>query len=298
MRFPEGHALVQTVDFFTPIVNDPFGFGRIAAANALSDVYAMGGKPLAAMNILCFPCKDFSMEVLRAILDGGLDAVREAGAVPAGGHSLEDDTIKYGLAVSGSVDPTRMATNRGVKPGDLLLLTKPLGTGVLINALSAQWQGHEKFEKMLIAQCGRLNNHAGRVINELSLIGATDITGFGLGGHLLELAGASGVTLTISLNSLPLLPQAIELASMGLLPGGSINNRNYYLPQCAAPEGLDPIQLSLAFDAQTSGGLVLAVPEAKLADAQAMLTDAGDLAVVIGQAITLRPDNKKLALTP
>ncbi len=296
VRFPDGRALVQTLDFFTPMVNDPFGFGRIAAANALSDIYAMGGEPLAAMNILCFPCKDIPIEVLREILEGGLDAVREAGAVPAGGHSVEDDGIKYGLAVSGTVDPKQMATNRGVNPGDLLVLTKAVGTGVLATALKAEWTGHENFEKTLIKLCGRLNNHAGWVISELSLTGATDITGFGLGGHLLELAQASDVSLELKLSAVPFLPEALALAGVGFLPGGSIKNREHYLPQCHVPGSADPLQISLTFDAQTSGGLVLAVPESKLAVVTSMLTDAGDLAEVIGRATKTRGDGRRLAI--
>ncbi len=296
VRFPDGRALVQTLDFFTPMVNEPFGFGRIAAANALSDVYAMGGEPLAAMNILCFPCKEMSLEILREILEGGLDAVREAGAVPAGGHSVVDDVIKYGLAVSGTVDPKKMATNRGVNPGDLLLLTKAIGTGVLATALKAEWAGHEDIEKTLISLCGRLNRHAGQVISKLSLAGATDITGFGLGGHLLELAQASNVSLELKLSAIPFLPQALDLAGMGLLPGGSINNREHYLPQCHVSGSVDPLQLSLAFDTQTSGGLVLAVPESKLATARSMLTDTGELAEIIGCATDIRSDGKRLAI--
>lgn len=273
------------------MVNDPLGFGRIAAANALSDVYAMGGQPLAAMNILCFPCKGVPLEAVREIMRGALSAVRESGAVPAGGHSVEDDTIKFGLAVSGTVDPAKMATNRGARPGDLLVLTKPVGTGVLINGLKAKWDGHEALEAAIIENCGRLNNHAGKCVELFGLKGATDITGFGLGGHLLELAQASDVSMTLTLSDMPLMDRALELGSMGLLPAGSIANREHYLPRCEVAEGLDPVLLSLAFDAQTSGGLVLCVPEAKLEKVQAMLTQAGDMAHVIGH-VTKRTDEQ------
>lgn len=284
LRFPAGRALVQTVDFFTPIVNDPHGFGRIAAANALSDVYAMGGEPYAAMNIVCFPAKTLPTEILRAILEGGLEAVREAGAVPAGGHSVEDEEIKYGLAVSGLVDPERMSTNKGMRPGDFLLLTKPLGTGVLATAIKAEWDGCEEFERTLIQWCGRLNKAAGRVINELELTGATDVTGFGLGGHLLELCAASGCGAEIWLDQLPLHDHVQELAGMGLLPAGSICNRNFYLPRCQPDPDLDPILRDLAFDAQSSGGLLLCVPEAKLERARALLQAAGEPAFLVGRA--------------
>jgi selenide,water dikinase len=277
------------------MVNDPYGFGRIAAANALSDVYAMGGEPLSAMNILCFPCKCAPAWVMRAILEGGRDAVAESGAVHAGGHSVDDEIVKYGLAVSGTVDPERMATNRGVRADDTLVLTKPLGTGVLANAILAEWDGYEEMERTLVAHCGRLNARAGSLIGALGLTGATDVTGFGLGGHLLELARASRVSMALELDGLPLLPGARELASMGLLPGGSIKNREHYLPYCAVPEGADPILVSLAFDAQTSGGLVLAIPGPKLAEALSRLNDLGEPCAVIGEARPPREDGKALA---
>lgn len=287
LRFPEGRALVQTVDFFTPIVNDPHGFGRIAAANALSDVYAMGGEPLSAMNIVCFPVKELPESLLRSILEGGLEAVLEAGAVPAGGHSVEDDEVKYGLAVSGSVDPKRMATNQGLRPGDLLVLTKPIGTGVLATALKADWDGAERFEQLLIHWCGRLNANAGQVVRELGLIGATDVTGFGLGGHLLELCHASRCSAEIWLDSVPFLQDAVELAGVGLLPAGSICNRNYYLPRCHMEPDIDPVKRDLVFDAQSSGGLLLAVPPHQLDQCRAMLESLGEPAHVVGQAIQL-----------
>ncbi len=282
MRFPDGRALVQTVDFFPPMVNDAYGFGRIAAANALSDVYAMGGTPLAAMNILCYPCKTLPLEPMREMLSGCLDAVREAGAVPAGGHSVEDSAIKLGLAVSGSIDPACMASNRGARAGDILLLTKPLGTGLIINAIKAQVENYQALEQMLITVCGRLNKHAGACIERFAIKGATDVTGFGLGGHLLELAQASGVQMRITLADLPLMDRALELAVAGFLPGGSINNQKHYMPRCKVLGKPDPWRLALAFDAQTSGGLLLSVPELKLKDVQAMLQDNGDLAQVIG----------------
>lgn len=295
VRFPGGRALVQTLDFFPPMVNDPFGFGRIAAANALSDVYAMGGQPLAAMNILCFPCKALPLETIREMLTGCLDAVRESGAVPAGGHSVEDDSIKLGLAVSGTVDPARMATNRGVRPGEALVLTKPIGTGVLINALKAKWDGHEAMEAALINTCGRLNKHAGACIKRFGITGATDVTGFGLGGHLLELAQASGVSMNLELTAIPLMDRALELASIGLLPAGSIKNREHYLPRCAVADGLDPLLLSMAFDAQTSGGLVLSVPQENLEGVRAALLENGELAAVIG-SVQDQTDTPKLII--
>ena len=296
VRFPEGMALVQTVDFFTPMLNDPFRFGRIAAANALSDVYAMGGTPLSAMNIVCFPIKKLPGTVLNDILRGGQDAVAEAGAVSAGGHSVEDDEIKYGLAVSGVVVPSRMATNRGARPGDVLVLTKPLGTGVLATAVKAEWEGWRAIEDTLFTWCGRLNKGPGEVITELGLIGATDVTGFGLAGHGLELAEASDVDVEISLSAAPLMDRALELTGMGLLPAGSICNRNHYLPRCRVAEGLDPLTLDLVFDAQTSGGLLLCVPPDKLDRARELLAATGDQAYVIGRVLAHEPDGPHLRI--
>ncbi len=296
VSFPAGKALVQTVDFFTPVVNDPYRFGRIAAANSLSDVYAMGGEPWAAMNIVCFPAKKLPMDILTEILRGGADAVDEAGAVPGGGHSVEDDEIKYGLAVSGVVDPGRFASNRGVEPGDELILTKAIGTGVLATAVKGEMPGFQEAEELLFETCGRLNKAGGAVIRELGLTGATDITGFGLGGHLLELAGASGVRVELRVADVPLLPGALDLAAMGLLPAGSICNRNHYLPHAEAAAGLDPIRLDMMFDAQTSGGLLLAVKPDQFDRAMAMLREAGDQPAHVGAAREREPDRPLLSI--
>jgi len=285
VRLPDGRGLVQTVDFFTPIVNDPYKFGRIAAANALSDVYAMGGTPLAAMNIVCFPAKTMDTAILGRILRGGLDAVLEAGAVPAGGHSVEDKEIKYGLAVSGLVEADGFASNTGLCPGDVLILTKPLGTGVLATAIKGDFGDIAALEDLLFTWAGRLNAAGGRVIRELGLRAATDVTGFGLGGHVLEMAAGSKVAVELRLAAMPFLPQAVELAGMGMLPAGSFANRNYCAGAVSVAEGLDPVKVDLVFDAQTSGGLVLAVPEAKVELARRMLEDAGDLAAVIGAVV-------------
>lgn len=296
VRLPDGRGLVQTVDFFTPIVNDPFKFGRIAAVNALSDVYAMGGTPLAAMNIVCFPIKTMDRQVLTEILRGGLEAVLEAGAVPAGGHSVEDKEVKYGLAVSGLVAADGFATNTGLRPGDSLLLTKPLGTGVLATALKGDFGDAAELENLLFTWAGRLNAAGGRVIQELGLRAATDVTGFGLGGHLLEMAAGSGVAVEIRLSAVPFLPQAVELAGLGMLPAGSFANRSYCARTVGVAPGLDPIKTDLVFDAQTSGGLVLAVPGTKVEAARRMLRDAGDLAAVIGTVETYRPDAPQLRI--
>lgn len=283
VRFPDGKALVQTVDFFTPIVNDPYAFGQIAAANALSDIYAMGGEPLATMNIVCFPIKELPRSILAEILRGGRDKVLEAGAAPAGGHSVEDAEIKYGLAVSGTIDPDRIATNTGLAPGDRLVLTKPLGTGILATALKARWQGHERCEELLVTWAARLNAAGGRVIRELGLRAATDVTGFGLGGHLLEMAHASNVSIHLRTRDIPMFDEALSLAAMGLIPAGSHANRTFCATAVNVAAGVDPLRADLVFDAQTSGGLVLAVPEPLLVQALGMLAAAGETAAVIGE---------------
>lgn len=271
------------MDFFTPVVNNPYWFGQIAAANSLSDVYAMGGEPWTAMNIVCYPMKEMGPDILREILQGGIDKIREAGAVLAGGHSVEDDEIKYGLSVTGAVDPDGFSSNKGLRNGDHLLLTKPIGTGVLATALKADWEGSERFEKDVYKWSSRLNSGGGKVIRELGLKGATDVTGFGLGGHVLEMADASNVSVELWLDKVPFMDDALELASMGLIPAGSFANRNFCSKQVYAADSVDAIKTDLVFDAQTSGGLVLAVPESKLQQAVDMLLEAGDLAAHIGQ---------------
>jgi selenide, water dikinase len=285
LRFPEGMALIQTVDFFTPIVNDPFLFGQIAAANSLSDVYAMGGNPLSAMNIVTFPAKTMDKAVLRSILKGGLQKIHEAGAMLAGGHSVEDDVIKYGLSVSGYVDPHGFATNGGLRPEDILLLTKPLGTGVMATAIKADWEGSDLLEAELGHWAARLNSRGGEAIRMFGIKGSTDITGFGLGGHALEMARASGVDLELWAGSVPLLDPAIQLASMGMIPAGSFANKNFCSRTVSVDPSLDPLLVDLLFDAQTSGGLLLGVPEAQASEVGDFLKQGGDLAAAVGRVL-------------
>lgn len=285
LRFPQGMALVQSVDFFTPIVNNPYWFGQIAAANSLSDVYAMGGTPWCAMNIVCFPVKTLPIEILKEILRGGLDKLREAGAVLAGGHSVEDQEIKYGLSVTGVVAPDGYATNGGLRPGDQLLLTKPLGSGVLATGLKAELPGADALEALLYHWAGRLNRVGGSVITSLGLRGATDVTGFGLGGHLLEMANASNVRIHLEAEQVPILDKAMELVAMGMLPAGSFANKRHCAKQVDVKPNVDALRSDLIFDTQTSGGLVLGVPEAKVAEAQALLLKGGDMAAIIGRVL-------------
>jgi len=262
-------ALVQTIDFITPVVNDPYDFGRIAAANALSDVYAMGGRPLTAMNVVCFPLKTMAKTILGEILRGGLEQIHAAGAVLVGGHSVEDAELKYGLSVTGLVHPERVLTNAGAKPGDALILTKPIGTGVLATAIKAGLLS-EAAERAAIATMATLNRTAAALMASYAVTACTDITGFGLLGHALEMATASRVCIALEADRVPLLPEARELVEMGLVPAGSYANRNYCSHQVLHPEAVDPILLDLAADAQTSGGLLLALPENQ---AHALLAD-------------------------
>lgn len=296
---PQGYAIVQTVDVLSPIVNDGWAFGRIAAANALSDVYAMGGEPWCAMSLAFFPtdlAKKENEHILVAILQGSMDALKEANAVSAGGHTVQDEELKYGLSVTGIIRPGHIASNDGLQPGQKLILTKPLGTGILATAVKAHWEFARESEAEIIRWCGRLNSGGAKVIRALDLKAATDITGFGLGGHALEMARASGVTVELWLKDLPIMPHVIEYARDGLVPAGSHANARYFRPETIIPEDADEALVSLVFDAQTSGGLLLAVPPQKVAKAREMLLANGDLAAEIGEVLPKREDGKELLL--
>jgi selenide,water dikinase len=251
-------ALIQTVDFFTPVVNDPYTFGQIAAANALSDVYAMGGQPLTALNIVCYPSKTVPKEVLQAILAGGLDKIHEAGALLVGGHSVDDTELKYGLSVTGVVHPDRVLTNGGARVGDQLILTKPLGTGVIATAMKGRLASPEA-EAEAIRVMTTLNRLPAECLESQAVHGVTDITGFGLLGHALEMAAASKVEITFYAQRVPLLAAAREYAAMGLVPAGSFANRNFCAKSLQVAPDVDPVLVDLLSDAQTNGGLLLAV---------------------------------------
>ena len=258
-RLHDDLALVQTVDFFAPIVDDPYDFGRIAAANALSDVYAMGGTPLTALALAAFPETKLPLSVLSDILRGGEDVVRSAGALVVGGHTVSDDEVKYGLAVTGTVHPDRVISNAGAQPGDLLVLTKPLGTGVLATEMKEGALAVERAHA-LIASMSRLNDVASHVAVELGVRCATDISGFGLLGHASHLARASGVTLRFHAEALPALPGALEALGLGITTGGARRNERYVTPLVLCAPGVPQVISALAVDPQTSGGLLLAVP--------------------------------------
>jgi selenide,water dikinase len=257
-RVRDDLALIQTVDFFTPVVDDPKTFGRIAAANALSDVYAMGGKPLVAMNIVCFPRKSLPLDVLRDVLLGGLEVVHEAGALVVGGHSVDDPELKYGLSVTGTVHPDRVITNAGARPGDRLILTKPLGTGVLATAIKGGVVTPEA-EALAVRWMTTLNRDAAAAMQEVGVHACTDITGFGLLGHALELASASQVTLELRASTIPLIPGVEDLAAMGMIPAGSFANRDFCRRAVTVEQEVDSLRVDLLADAQTSGGLLIAV---------------------------------------
>lgn len=278
-------ALVQTVDFFTPIVDDPYWFGRIAAANALSDVYAMGGEPLTALNIVCFPEKTLDIEVLEKILEGGQDAVTEAGALIVGGHTVSDPEPKYGLAVTGTIHPDAVITNAGARPGDVLILTKPIGTGILCTA-HKQGRLPDKDLEHVIRVMATLNRAAGRAMRRLDVIGATDITGFGLAGHTLELARASRVTIEIDASRVPFLEGTLEYAQADVVPGGARKNLEFAAPFTSFASTIVPhFRLALC-DAQTSGGLLVAVPERHRDDIRVALEAEGvDFYAEIGRVL-------------
>mgnify|MGYP000867893987 CR=1 FL=1 len=254
--------MIQTVDFFTPVVDDPYIFGQIAAANALSDVYAMGGEPAFALNIIGFP-NCLSPDVMAEILKGGASKVIEAGASVAGGHSVEDDEPKYGLCVTGFVEPEKILKNYGANPGDLLILTKPAGTGIINTAFKAGLCSEET-EKDAIHVMAYLNRNAKRVIENYPVNCCTDITGFGIAGHSAEMAVASNVTFVIDVTKIPIIGDVFEYAQMGLVPAGAYRNRKYFADKSQIEE-IQEYYVDLAYDPQTSGGLLFSVKE-KYAD--------------------------------
>lgn len=289
-RLNDTTTIIHTLDFFTPIVDDPYLFGQIAAANALSDIYAMGGHPLMALNIFAFPCS-LGEEILQAVLKGGADKVEEAGAVIAGGHSLEDKEPKYGLAVCGIVDPSELISNANANPGDILVLTKPLGLGILTTALRDKAISETDIAEPL-AESAKLNKAAAQSMSVAGVSAATDVTGFGLAGHLIQMLKASSCSATIVADSIPFWPRAISLVEEHQ-PGGTSRNSEHFgddvvLDSTRARE-LKPI----IFDPQTSGGLLMAVPEENLDKLLAGLEDRGvSTQAVIGRVEAENSDHR------
>jgi selenide,water dikinase len=256
---PGGPAIVQTVDFFTPIVDDPFDWGRIAAANAFSDVYAMGGRPLTALNLVAWPVQQLPLDLLARVLEGGATVAREAGVLIVGGHSIHDPEPKYGMAVTGLVDPDRIVRNSTMVPGDRLILTKPLGLGIITTAVKRGEATPDQIS-LAVETMTALNAAASEVMVEVGASAATDVTGFGLLGHLHNALSASGLAATIDAGGPELLPGTLELARRGVVPSGTRSNHAFVDPHVDWGELGEPEQLVLA-DAQTSGGLLISIPE-------------------------------------
>jgi selenide, water dikinase len=258
-RINDDLALVLTTDFFPPVCSDPYEFGQIAAANSISDVYAMGGDPVLALNIMMFPSTRLPLEAYSAILQGGFDKATEAGVRIIGGHTIDDFPPKYGLAVTGFVHPSRVITNAGARPGDHLILTKPVGTGIISAALR-MGMASESDVKAALSQMKLLNDTGASVMKKYNVRGATDVTGFGLAGHALKMARASNVTITLKMRSVPLTGDAYRLTDEGCIPGASFRNLEYVESTMETAEDLDYNLKMIAFDAQTSGGLLMSVP--------------------------------------
>ena len=282
-RWDGGSALVQTVDFFTPIVDDPYVYGEIAAANALSDVYAMGGRPLTALAIAAFPREGLDREVMQAVFRGGFDTLRSAGVALLGGHTVQDPEIKFGYAVTGAIDPGRVLSNAGVKPGDVLFLTKALGTGVITTAIKFDRAAQESMTAA-VRSMRTLNRAAAEAMLSVAGVSAcTDITGFGLLGHACEMAAASRVSLVLRSGALPQLPGAYALVERNKT-GGMKTNREYFSPWVRVGAEVDPVLVDLLYDPQTSGGLLMAVAPSDADRLAEALDRQGVTAARIGEA--------------
>jgi len=281
VRLNDGKIIIQSVDFFTPIVDDPYQFGQIAAANALSDIYAMGGKPLFALNIVGFPINDLPKSVLTEILQGGADKAAEAGIPIVGGHSVDDKEPKYGLVVTGEVDESNMWRNSGAQVGDVLVLTKPLGTGVIATAIKKGVASNESISAA-IKTMSTLNKGAADALNGLNVHAVTDVTGFGLLGHLKEMCQGSGVSAEINFSDLEFLPHVRGLGESGIMAGGTHRNLDYVKKYVEFDSALSELDQLLAADAQTSGGLLISISEP---DAQKYVKTFGSPAKIIGQII-------------
>jgi selenide, water dikinase len=282
-QITEDTAIVQTVDFFTPVVDDPFTFGQIAAANSLSDVYAMGGTPITALNIVCFPVQTMDISIMREILLGGIEKMREAQVVLVGGHSVDDRELKYGLSVTGTIDPHKILRKEDAKPGDKLVLTKPLGTGIIATALKGEMASRKAIER-IIRSMSTLNKQASEVMRSVGVHACTDITGFGLIGHAAEMIEGTAVGMIIQAGSVPVFEEAQELAAQGMVPGGLNRNREYRKSIVDISPGVTEFQAEILFDPQTSGGLLIAVSPEKAAVLLNKLHESGvSEAAIIGE---------------
>lgn len=291
-KISEDMALIQTVDFFTPMVDDPFSFGQIAAANALSDVYAMGGEPLTAMNIVCFPqCLDIG--ILKEILRGGSSKLAEAGVVLVGGHTVDDNEPKYGLSVTGIVEPSRVVANQGAQPGDYLYLTKPLGTGIIATAIKGE-MASESMIQGAVASMAQLNRGARDVMMETGVHACTDVTGFGLIGHAMEMVEGTPTTIELWADNLRILGGAREMAAMGLIPAGAYTNRSYYEDRVQVQAGIDVTSVDLLYSPETSGGLLIAVGADRKSILEAGFEKQGINYSLVGIIVGYGPSNQSL----
>ncbi|WP_419882253.1 selenide, water dikinase SelD [Peribacillus sp. B-H-3] len=287
-RLNDEMALVQTLDFFTPIVDDPYSFGQVAAANAISDIYAMGGKPLTALNIVAFPIAVLEKEILADILRGAADKLKEAGATLVGGHSIEDKEPKFGLAVTGLVHPDKVRANTGAKPGDKLILTKPIGVGILTSSIKKGLLTDEEIERVT-AVMATLNKTAAETMDSYDVHACTDVTGFGLLGHSSEMAKGSSAGLRIFSDQVPVLERARELAEKGVIPGGTRNNFAHLVGSVTFPEAMDEIDQLILCDAVTSGGLLISVSGEEAEALFGELKSAGVEAAIIGEVTEENP---------
>jgi len=282
-KLSEELAVVQTLDFFTPIVDDPYQFGQIAVSNSLSDVYAMGGRALTAMDIVCFPVKTMDISVLREILRGGLEKMREAGVILVGGHSVEDNELKYGLSVTGLVHPARVIFNTGCQPGDKLILTKPLGVGIINTALKGQEASLESVDEAIRCMA-TLNMKASELMQTVPVSACTDITGFGLLGHACEMIENQDVGMVIDSAAVPYIAEATDLAEWGLIPGGMYRNRDFRSHMVDMGESVSEPLAAVLFDPQTSGGLLISLPQTEAEGLLAEMHQEGIVdAAIIGE---------------
>jgi selenide, water dikinase len=291
-------AIIQTLDFFTPIVDDPFTYGQIAAANALSDIYAMGGKPLTAMNIVCFPIDTLDISVLREILRGGLEKMREAGVVLLGGHSVDDRELKYGLSVTGTIHPAGILRKEGSRPGDQLVLTKPLGTGIISTALK-RGKADPQAVARISASMTALNQKAAEIMLASGARACTDITGFGLLGHAAEMVADTDTGMVIYAAAVPVFPETRAMVELGMLPGGLQRNRDYIKAVVTIEPAVPRYLADILFDPQTSGGLLISVPPAKAPGLLARLHQAGIIeAALIGEVTSELKGRISVKLNP
>ena len=284
-RLSDDLALIQTVDFFTPIVDDPYWFGQIAAANALSDVYAMGGTPKTALNLVAFPAKDMDLSILRQIIQGGIDKLKEARVALIGGHSIEDKELKYGLSVTGTIHPQKVLAKKNLQLGDRLILTKPLGTGIVTTAVKAAMVSAQLADRVTRLMAA-LNRDAAQVLTGFGVNACTDVTGFGLLGHLAEMVCGSKTSVRLESGQVPVIAEAQEFAAMGLIPAGAHHNRQFRESMITVSDNVKRALADVLFDPQTSGGLLISV-RADQADAlvAALLEAGNDDAAQIGEVM-------------